>query len=62
MKRKSFFLICVLFLLVALSVSAAADTGPKPSVRVRFRNMGGGALLRDTAFGEAVYRPVFRGV
>ena len=40
MKRKSVFFIFVLFLLAALSVSAAADTGPKPSVRVRFRNMG----------------------
>lgn len=51
MNRKSVFFIFVLFLLAALSVSAAADTGPKPSVRVRFRNMGEelcyGTLLSD---------------
>lgn len=40
MKRKLIFLLCVFCLIVALPISAAADTGPKPSVRVRFQNMG----------------------
>ena len=32
--------ICVLFITDLFSVSAGADTGPKPSVRVSFKNMG----------------------
>ncbi len=52
MKKRLIFFLCVLCLLAALPLSAAADTGPKPSVRVRFRNMGEelcyGTLLSST--------------
>lgn len=52
MKRKLIFLLCVLCLIAALPISVSADMGPKPSVRVRFRNMGEelcyGTLLSST--------------
>ena len=52
MKRKLVFLLCVLCLIAALPISVSADMGPKPSVRVRFRNMGEelcyGTLLSST--------------
>lgn len=33
-------MICIAFAFITLSVAASADTGPKPSVRIQFKNMG----------------------
>lgn len=44
MKRRKIIclLISTLFILALLTISVSADTGPKPSVRVSFENMGDG--------------------
>lgn len=44
-------LFCLLFVFTWLPITAKADTGPKPSVRITFKNMGGelcyGTLLSE---------------
>ena len=51
-KRFAIFFLCCVMLLVTLPVTAHADSGPKPSVRVTFENMGDelcyGTLLSQT--------------
>ena len=33
-------LFCMIFAVTALPITAKADMGPKPSVRIQFKNMG----------------------
>lgn len=39
-KRVFFMALCVLLLIMLLPVTASADVGPKPSIRVTFENVG----------------------
>lgn len=51
-KRLAILFLCCVTLLITLPVTAHADTGPKPSVRITFENMGDelcyGTLLSQT--------------
>lgn len=59
MRRRGFSaLLCLLLVLPLFSTAALADSGPKPSVRVRFENMGEGLcygtlLSRESSTGPA---------
>ncbi len=49
-KRVLFMALCVLLLIMLFPVTASADSGPKPSVRVNFENMDG-VLCYGTLLG-----------
>lgn len=51
-RQISLILICAVLVILAFPITANADTGPKPSVRIQFENMGDelcyGTLLSET--------------
>lgn len=51
-KKMIYMLFCAVFMGMLFSIPVSADTGPKPTVRVRFENMGDelcyGTLLSET--------------